>query len=51
MKLRLIEFINSLTDEQAHKVERALLEIANHGGTLITFDVKTNDLADQILNY
>jgi hypothetical protein len=51
MKTRLIQFIEALTDEQLHKIERAILEIANHGQTQVTFDVKTNDVADQLLNY
>jgi len=44
-------FIAALTDEQAHKVERAILEIANHGETNIIFDVQTNEIADDLLNY
>ncbi len=51
MKNRLELFIAALTDEQLHLVERAILEIANHGETFITFPVEVNDIADQILNY
>lgn len=51
MKKRLELFIAALTDEQAHLVEKALLEIANHGETSIIFDSQTNDIADDLLNY
>lgn len=51
MKDRLELFIAALTDEQLHKVERAILEIANHGETFITFDRETTLIADDILNY
>lgn len=51
MKNRLELFIAVLTDEQLHLVERALLEIANHGETNITFPKEVNDIADDILNY
>lgn len=51
MKKRLELFIAALTDDQAHKVEKAILEIANHGETNQTFDVETNNIADDILNY
>ena len=51
MKNRLELFIASLTDEQLHKVERSIIEIANHGKTHIIYDVQTCDIADDILNY
>jgi len=51
MKNRLELFIAALTDEQLHLIERALLEIANHGETNITFPKEVNDIADDILNY
>ncbi len=51
MKKRLELFIATLTDEQAHLVEKAILEIANHGETSISFDNQTNNIADNLLNY
>ncbi len=51
MKNRLELFISALTDEQLHLIEKAILEIANHGETSITFDTQTNNIADDILNY
>lgn len=51
MKSRLELFIAALTDEQAHLLERAILEIANHGETTIIFPVEMNNIADDILNY
>jgi len=51
MKNRLELFIAALNDDQLHKVERAIIEIANHGETQIIFDVETCNVANDILNY
>jgi hypothetical protein len=51
MKNRLELFLAALTDEQLHLIERAILEIANHGETSITFPKEVNDIADDLLNY
>ncbi len=51
MKNRLELFIASLNDQQLHRVERSILDIANSGETKVIYDVDTRIIADDILNY
>ncbi len=51
MKNRLELLISALTDEQLHLIEKALLEIANHGINSTSFPVEVNNIIDDLLNY
>ena len=51
MKKRLEMLIAVITDEQAHKIERALLELANHADTDVVFDIELGNIIDDLLNY
>ncbi len=48
---RLQLFIGMLNHDQCQLIEKAILEIANHGETDITFPIEMNIVADKILNY